>query len=206
MSVSHVVQEAETRTESTVVNQTTTEIGGFLSLFATNVPQSGSKSLTTVHGSSAATMIGTATSVNVTLAGGGTGGVVQPYYDALYGTYAYEPIPAGPVMMSGPVVDPAGRPLAGKEVLLLTPSGGSRTRTNAQGVYVFRSRSLQKGNLALEIEGRRFPITFEGKSLVNRPLVLGSVSPGAVRPRSVDPETGAPDQGARKELEPPTDK
>jgi hypothetical protein len=206
MSVSHVVQEAETRTESTVVNQTTTEIGGFLSLFATNVPQSGSKSLTTVHGSSAATMIGTATSVNVTLAGGGAGGVVQPYYDALYGTYAYEPIPAGPVMMSGPVVDPAGRPLAGKEVLLLTPSGGSRTRTNAQGVYVFRSRSLQKGNLALEIEGRRFPITFEGKSLINRPLVLGSVSPGAVRPRSVDPETGAPDQGARKELEPPTDK
>ena len=202
LTVSHVVQETETRMESTVINQTTTEIGGFLSLFATNVPQTGSNSLTTVHGSSAGTMIGSTTSVNVTLAGGGTGAVVQPYYDALYGTYAYEPISAGPVMMSGTVVDPAGRPLAGKEVLLLTPSGGSRTRTNAQGVYVFRSRSLQRGNLALEIEGRQFPITFEGKSVVNRPLVFGPGSPGAVRPRSVEPDPGTPEEGARKEQEP----
>jgi hypothetical protein len=175
-----------------VINQTTTEIGGFLSLFATNVPQSGSKSLTTVHGSSAATMIGTTTSVNVTLAGGGTGGVVQPYYDALYGTYAYEPISAGPVMMSGMIVDPAGRPLAGKEVLLLTPTGGSRTRTNAQGLYVFRSRALQRGNLILNIEGRRFPIAFEGKSVVNQPLVVAPASPGAVRPRAVEPGPAPP--------------
>lgn len=216
-SVAHTIESSEMTTETHSTTQTTEEVGGWLSYIATNVPHTGTKSLTTVMGTAKGIMTGTTVSVSVTLWSPppNEGFEVQPYYDKINGTFAFQPMPLGNVQVAGVVADALNRPVPGQNVRLLMQGREFLTSTNAQGQYSFRSRSIRPGNHVLIVGNMQYPLKLEGNPIMNFNLRLNQAPPsplstpgiqrqplpprqlpalpqrqlpGRVRPRGIEPE------------------
>jgi hypothetical protein len=165
-TVQHEVQQADMITETAITHRTTTEQAGFLGYFSQNAPQTGSKTITTIQGGSRGTTAGSAITVSVTLeTPPGQPIEVQPYYDKIYGTFAFQNIPYGGQPISGSVSDAANRPAARREVRLLAGGREFRTVTDTEGRFLFRSRRLQPGEFTIIVGDRRFPLRFEGREV-----------------------------------------
>ncbi|MEX2962291.1 hypothetical protein [Microbulbifer sp. TYP-18] len=128
---------------SSVTNQYTvgmTQSGsvGFENLFTLNISQQ--SKWTWTDSDTRANSSGTSESASVTVGGpsfGYTGPTaMQVYYDVIYKTFAFVPIPPGGVPpFQGSLVSISGQPLSSKEVVVTAGDVEYRTFTNARGEY-----------------------------------------------------------------------
>jgi hypothetical protein len=183
------ITESDIRTETTSRNVTTTEVGGFLSYVATNVPQTGTTSMTSTHGGSKGVSVGNTVEVKVTLASAvGEYLEVETSYDRKFGTFAFVSVPVGDTVAAGMVASEAGAPRPRTRVEIVTAGRKFITWTDAQGRYAFRSRRLKPGSYELIVDGKRQPLKLEGK----RVTVNVTVGQRAeVRDSAVQPSPGA---------------
>jgi hypothetical protein len=177
------ITQSDIRTETTSRNVTTTEVGGFLSFVATNVPQTGTKSMTSTHGGSKGVSVGNTVEVKVTLASAvGEYLEIETHYDRKFGTFAFVSVPVGDTVAAGMVASATGAARPRTRVELVAAGRKFITWTDAQGRYAFRSLSLKPGSYELVVEGKRKPLRLEGRR-VTMNVITGQ--------RAEAPDTGA---------------
>jgi hypothetical protein len=97
---------------------------------------------------------GNAESATVTIAGPGFGYQgptdMAVYYDVLYKTFLFAPLPSGSPVLTGEVAMKAGQPASGKEVIVVANGIKYRTFTNAKGQY--RVYGNISGPLQLQVD------------------------------------------------------
>lgn len=171
----HTIEESDLTAETTIHTRTTTEVGGFLSYVATNVPQTGETSLSTTQGASEQTTVSSTVEVKVVFESQvGEGHIVQVYYDKIYGTFAFQEVDPSATSVSGVVSDQANRPVPNQEVSIELADGRVLvTHTDSQGRYRFRSRLLKPGRLVVAVGNQKIPFDFRGRSISNLRVRLG---------------------------------
>jgi hypothetical protein len=76
---------------------------------------------------------------------------VKVFYDRIFRTFAFQPVPSGPTWLSGRALMANGQPMA-KQIVSVTVGGKKfSTRTDAQGRYSFRASNIADGNGELVI-------------------------------------------------------
>ncbi len=95
----------------------------------------------------------------------------------------------------GTVVDPAGAPLPGARVLLVTPEGHAETLTGPEGR--FRFSGVEPGRYDLGVAAAGFPIAAERGLSVRGPVTLEplALGPGIEVTGEIEDATGAPVAG-----------
>jgi hypothetical protein len=158
------ITQTDITTESTSRNVTTTEVGGFLSYVATNVPKTGTTSLTTTHGGTKGVTVGSTVQLEVVLSSPpGEYHEFDTFYDRKFGTFTFHEVPVGDTVAAGMVASTSGAARPGTRVELVTRGRKFTTWTDAQGRYAFRSRRLKSGSYEIVVEGTRQPLRLEGK-------------------------------------------
>ena len=165
-SLTRAIEQVDVTTESSILVTTTKEESGFLSYIAKNVPHEGETSFQTWQTSSSELRVGNSVTDTVTLSSPTSLGELNFYYDVLYGTFAVVPAGSGPVLMSGQVSS-SSTAFAGREVRLVANGLVFVARTDPQGRYAFRSRSITPGNHLLIVGNKRIPFRFEGPPISN---------------------------------------
>ena len=145
---------------------------------------------------------------------------VRVYFDAVFGTLLAVPagVESGQSSVAGTTYDSQGQPASNREVVLKIGGKNYRVFSDASGQFVFRSKSIPKGNGTVVVGKDTFPITYSGTPLQNiklrtqtgpTPQGPGKLAPGpfsapsrpgGIRLRGIEPEEST---SPREESTPP---
>lgn len=104
---------------------------------------------------------------------------VEVYLDTVFGTLIAIPgeVETGQPVLSGEVIDARGTPLGGKEVTLGISGKSFHVFSDAQGKFIFRSKTLPRGTGTLAVGSSTVPVTYTGSPLSNIKIGLRQLTP-----------------------------
>lgn len=166
--VSHTLAQQDSHATTRVTTTTTTSQSGFLSYVSKDVPKDGETKLSVSQGSRATSSSSETVEVKVELvvADGTDGLMLELWYDRLFGTFAFRDLSAQAQSqpITGTVGDDSGAPLPGAPVLMRLPDGRSvRTYTDAHGRFEIRPPVKGPAALVIESGGARTKVDWSGE-------------------------------------------
>ena len=175
LSESHTVTTQD-ETVHANFNATVTDLkAASLSFIFPNLPDNKTQttSVKTTSTISSGVSVGTTFSSSVTV--NPTPGVplaMDPYYDTLFGTFAFLPVPvtASPAI-AGIAADAAGKVLANQTAVLQIGTKTYVTHTDAKGQYAFHAASIPAGAGVLTVGNVRKPVQV-GQRLAQRTILV----------------------------------
>lgn len=160
------IQRSYARTETMVKTRTRFSASKYLAYIKWGEAFVGTNTLRTIQGSGTAYAEQSTTITSVTLGSAvGEGLLMRPYYDTLYGTFAFVPLPTTGPEISGVVTGRDGQPAGGREVLLTAGLRRILARTDRSGRFQIPAGGLRAGRYLVEVEKQREAFEFRGAAM-----------------------------------------